>query len=341
MIVDCGLYRRGRRDERRMSLAEAYELAADEESFVWVGLHDPSEDEFEDVRQRFRLHELAVEDAINAHQRAKLEVYDDTLFAVLKPARYDDELEQISFGEIMLFIGQHFVVSVRHGEVSPLGAVRGRLESQPKLLRHGPIAVLYAVLDRVVDDYLPIVGDVDRDVQELEEEVFSADGGGNPTERIYRLKRQVLNFHQATAGLTEPLDMLIRNRVPLDTGRLAKYLRDVADHARRVDQQVDAHRDLLTSVLQANLAQVGVRQNEDMRRISAWVAIAAVPTMIAGIYGMNFRYMPEIDWRWGYPVVLVAMVVICVSLFRVFRRSGWLGRGGTVSRSPRVTRRRR
>ena len=306
-----------------MSLAEAYELAADEESFVWVGLHDPSAEEFEDVRQRFHLHELAVEDAIKAHQRPKLEVYDDSLFAVLKPARYDDDLEQIAFGEIMLFIGQRFVVSVRHGELSPLSAVRGRLEANPKLLRHGPVAVLYAVLDRVVDDYLPIVRDVDRDVQEVEQQVFSADGG-NPAERIYRLKRQVLNFHQATAGLIEPLDMLTRNRVPLDTGRLAKYLRDVADHARRVDQAVDAHRDLLTSVLQANLAQVGVRQNEDMRRISAWVAIAAVPTMIAGIYGMNFEYMPEIDWRWGYPVVMVVMAVICFALFRAFRRSGWL-----------------
>jgi magnesium transporter len=323
VIIDCGLYRRGRRDERQMSLAEAYELAADEESFVWVGLHDPSAEEFEDVRQRFHLHELAVEDAIKAHQRPKLEVYDDSLFAVLKPARYDDDLEQIAFGEIMLFIGQRFVVSVRHGELSPLSAVRGRLEANPKLLRHGPVAVLYAVLDRVVDDYLPIVRDVDRDVQEVEQQVFSADGG-NPAERIYRLKRQVLNFHQATAGLIEPLDMLTRNRVPLDTGRLAKYLRDVADHARRVDQAVDAHRDLLTSVLQANLAQVGVRQNEDMRRISAWVAIAAVPTMIAGIYGMNFEYMPEIDWRWGYPVVMVVMAVICFALFRAFRRSGWL-----------------
>lgn len=323
MIIDCGLYRNGQRDEQERSLAEAYDMAADADSFVWVGLHDPSADEFDDVRKQFHLHELAVEDAIKAHQRPKLEVYDDTLFVVLKPAQYDDEREHITFGEIMLFIGERFVVSVRHGDLSPLKAVRQRLESQPALLRRGPIAVLYAVLDRVVDDYLPIVRHIDRDVQQVEEEVFSVDGG-NPTERIYRLKRQVLGFHQATAGLIEPLDVLTRNRVPLDTEPLAKYLRDVGDHAQRVDQQVDAHRDLLTSILHANLAQVGVRQNEDARRISAWVAIAAVPTLIAGIYGMNFRHMPELDWPWGYPLALLLMAAICVALFRAFRRSGWL-----------------
>ncbi|HSK90015.1 MAG TPA: magnesium/cobalt transporter CorA [Euzebyales bacterium] len=323
MIVDCGLYERGRRSEREVSLAEAFELAGGDDCFVWVGLHDPTPEEFEDVRQRFHLHELAVEDAIKAHQRPKLEVYDDSLFVVLKPARYDDDAEEVSYGEIMMFIGERFVVSVRHGGLSPLSAVRDRLEAQPKLLRHGPLAVLYAVLDRVVDEYLPIVTQLDRDVQEVEEDVFSVDGG-NPTERIYRLKRQVLGFHQATTGLIEPLELLSRDRVPLDTGPLAKYLRDVDDHARRIDQQVNAHRDLLTSILQANLAQVGVRQNEDARKISAWVAIAAVPTLLAGIYGMNFDHMPELDWRFGYPTALLLMGTICLGLYRAFRRSGWL-----------------
>ena len=323
MIVDCALYQRGRRVDRELTLGEAYDLSEDPESFVWVGLHEPTRDEFDDVRRRFQLHELAVEDAIKAHQRAKLEVYDDSLFVVLKPASYDDEAERITLGEIMMFVGERFVVTVRHGDLSPLGAVRKRLESQPKLLKRGTVAVLYAVLDRVVDDYLPIVRDIDRDVLQVEEEVFSVDGG-NPTERIYRLKRQVLGFHQAIAGLIEPLDVLVRNRVPLDTSALTKYLRDVADHARRVDGTVDAQRDLLTSVLQANLAQVGVRQNEDARRISAWVAIAAVPTLIAGIYGMNFEHMPALDERWGYPLVLLVMAAVCIGLFRAFRRSGWL-----------------
>jgi magnesium transporter len=323
VIIDCGLYRYGRREHQEFSLSEAYDLAGQKESFVWIGLHDPTVEEFDDVRQRFHLHELAVEDAVKAHQRPKLEVYDDSLFVVLKPARYDDDLEEISFGEIMLFIGDRFVVAVRHGDLSPLSAVRKRLESEPSLLRHGPVAVLYAVLDEVVDGYIPIVTDIDRDVQEVEEEVFSVDGH-HPTERIYRLKRQVLGFHKATAGLIEPLDLLVRDRVPLDTAPLTNYLRDVADHARRVDQNVDAFRDLLTSILQANLAQVGVRQNEDARRISAWVAIAAVPTMIAGVYGMNFEHMPELDWVWGYPTALLLMAVICGSLYRAFRRSGWL-----------------
>jgi magnesium transporter len=323
MIVDCGLYESGKRAGREMSLDEAYELAGDEDSFVWVGLHDPSADEFDDVARRFRLHELAVEDAIKAHQRAKLEMYGDSLFVVLKPASYDDDAEQISFGEIMLFVGERFVVTVRHGDLGELGPVRSRLEADPDLLAKGPVAVLYAALDRIVDGYLPIVRDIDRDVQQVEEEVFSADGH-NPTERIYRLKRQVLNFHQATTGLIEPLDLLTRNRVAVDTSALTEYLRDVGDHARRVDEQVDAHRDLLTSILQANLAQVGIRQNEDARRISAWVAIAAVPTLIAGIYGMNFDHMPELRWTWGYPVALLLMAVVCIGLYRGFRRNGWL-----------------
>lgn len=324
MIVDCGLYREGKRSDETLSLGEAYERAGGSDSFVWVGLHDPSPEEFDDVTHQFHLHELAVEDAIKAHQRAKLEIYGDSLFVVLKPAHYDDTAEQVVIGDIMLFVGERFVVTVRHGELGPLGSVRRRLENDPGLLARGPIAVLYAVLDRVVDDYLPIASDLDRDVEQVEEDVFSANGGGNPTERIYRLKRQVLEFHRATAGLIEPLDVLVRNRVPVDTAPLAEYLRDVQDHARRVDQQVDAHRDLLTSILQANLAQVGIRQNEDARRISAWVAIAAVPTLIAGVYGMNFDHMPELHWAWGYPLALVLMVGICVGLYRGFRRNGWL-----------------
>ena len=323
MIVDCGLYCDGRRSGETMSLRAAYDQTAVGDSFVWVGLHDPSQEEFDDVARQFHLHELAVEDAIKAHQRAKLEIYGDSLFVVLKPATYDDAAEEIELGDIMLFVGDRFVVTVRHGTLGSLGSVRTRLEGDRELLARGPIAVLYAVLDRVVDDYLPVVTDLDRDVEQVEEDVFSADGG-NPTERIYRLKRQILEFHRATAGLIEPLDLLVRNRVPVDTEPLAEYLRDVQDHARRVDQQVDAHRDLLTSVLQANLAQVGIRQNEDARRISAWVAIAAVPTLIAGIYGMNFDHMPELHTAWGYPLALLVMVGICVSLYRGFRRSGWL-----------------
>lgn len=323
MIVDCGVYREGKRVEDDLSLDEAYELAGGDDAFVWVGLHNPSSEEFDDVARRFHLHELAVEDAIKAHQRAKLEVYGSSLFVVLKPAVYDDDSEAILFGEIMLFVGERFVVTVRHGDLGSIAPVRARLEDDPDLLRQGPVAVLYSVLDLVVDGYLPIVRYLDIDVQQVEESVFSEEGG-NPTERIYRLKRQVLNFHQATVGLIEPLDTLVRNRVPVDTEPLTEYLRDVADHARRVDQQVDAHRDLLTSILQANLAQVGIRQNEDARRISAWVAIAAVPTLIAGIYGMNFDHMPELDWTWGYPSALAVMAAICIALYRGFRRNGWL-----------------
>jgi magnesium transporter len=322
-VVDCGLYQNGQRAQEQLSLAEAYRLAREDSSFVWVGLHDPTLDEFEEVIERFQLDELAVDDAIKAHQRTKLEVYDRTVFVVLKPASYHDAAETISFGEIMLFIGERFVVTVRHGELSPLGAVRKRLEAQPKLLKMGAAAVLYAVFDQVVDDYLPIMLQLDRDVEEIEEEVFS-NNDSNPTERIYRLKRQVLAFHQLSSALEEPLDLLIRGRLPLNTKPLAKYLRDVSDHARRIDQNVNAQRELLTSALQANLAQVGIRQNEDARRISAWVAIAAVPTLLASIYGMNFEHVPELRWYYGYPLVLGVMALICVLLFRAFRRNGWL-----------------
>jgi magnesium transporter len=266
---------------------------------------------------------LAIEDAINAHQRPKLEVYGDSVFVVLKPVRYDEAEEHVEMGEVMLFIGDGFVVSVRHGEVRELSAVRRNLESHPELLKCGAGAVLHAVLDTVVDDYAPIIGALDADIQAVETDVFSPDGG-NPAERIYKLKREVLEFHGAMAPLTDPLDRLMMGKVPLIHEDLRPYFRDVYDHLVRALERVIAFRDLLTSVLDANLTQVSVRQNEDMRRISAWVAIAAVPTMVAGIYGMNFDLMPELGWRLGYPLVLGGILLVCIALYRMFRRNGWL-----------------
>ena len=322
-IVDCAVYEDGSRHEVSVSLADAYAVTADESTFVWVGLHEPTEEEFAQVRKAFDLPELAVEDAIKAHQRPKLEVYDEILFLVLKSAAYDDEAETIALGEIMVFVGQRFVVTVRHGEMTGLGGVRRGLERQPEMLRYGPSAVLHAILDRVVDAYAPIMVELATDIQQVEEEVFSA-RASNPVERIYKLKREVLKFNQATSGLVEPLELLARGRVPQGHPALKEYFRDVSDHVVRVVNQVEDFRDLLTSVLEANLTQVSVRQNEDMRKISAWVAIAAVPTMIAGIYGMNFDWMPALHVWYGYPVTLAAMVLCCAALYRAFRRSGWL-----------------
>jgi magnesium transporter len=230
----------------------------------------------------------------------------------------------------MLFIGPQFVVAVRHKPASALGDVRKRIESRPDLLRFGPGAVLYAILDRVVDDYQPVVNGLDEDIKEVETEVFSHQGS-NPAERIYLLKREVIEFHQAAAPLAEPLDRLVHSLVPGMHGELGEYFRDIQDHLMRVVDNVSGFRELLTSVLQANLTQVairqseiGVQQNADMRKISAWVAIVAVPTMIAGIYGMNFDYMPELTWTFGYPLALAVMAAACIVLYRAFRRNGWL-----------------
>jgi magnesium transporter len=323
MIVDCAVYEDGRRRSGDLPLQQAYEACRGPDAWVWIGLHEPTEDEFDSVRREFNLHELAVEDAIKAHQRPKLESYDDSLFLVLKTVRYIDSEEVLEFGEIHLFVGEGFIVSVRHGEAGELHSVREAVEARPELLRLGPGAVLHAIMDRVVDDYLAVVPGLENDVDEVEEQVFSP-GRLNPAERIFKLKREVLEFHRATAPLVEPLDSLVRGRYDLIHEEVHAYFRDVLDHLKRVVEQVDGFRDLLTSVLEANLTQVGVRQNEDVRRISAVVAIIAVPTMIAGIYGMNFEHMPELEWTFGYPMALAVMLVICLGLYRFFRKSGWL-----------------
>jgi magnesium transporter len=323
MIVDCAVYEDGRRRAGDLPLEDAFEAGRDKDAFVWIGLHEPTPEEFESVRLEFGLHELAVEDAIKAHQRPKLEVYDDTLLVVLKPARYYDDTEDVELGEILLFVGDGFIVSVRHGEATALKEVRHAVERSPERLRCGPDAVLHAIVDRVVDDYFPVARALEEDIEEVEADVF-APGRTNPAERIFKLKREVLELSRATTPLLEPLDLLSAGRLPQIDGSMSDYFRDVRDHIERIIEQVEGHRELLTSILTANLTQVGVRQNEDMRKISAWVAIVAVPTMVAGVYGMNFEHMPELKWTFGYPLVLVVMVAICTLLYRRFRRSGWL-----------------
>jgi len=322
-IVDCAVYEHGQRRAGDLPLERAQEARRGDDSFVWIGLHEPSADEFDSVRREFDLHELAVEDAINAHQRPKLEVFDDTLFVVLKTAHYVDPEEVVEFGEVHLFIGAGFVVTVRHGDAQPLHAVRLDAEQHPDLLRCGPGAVLHAIVDKVVDDYVPVVAGVDQDIGEIEEQVFS-DSRHNHAERIYKLKREVLEFHAATVPLLDPIDRLARGRLALIDEHLHKHFQDVHDHLLRVTEQVEGFRDLLTGVLEANLTQVNVRQNEDVRKISAWVAILAVPTAIAAIYGMNFDHMPELRWQYGYPLVLGLMLAICVTIHRAFKRAGWL-----------------
>ncbi len=323
MIVDCAVYQDGKRAAGDLELDDACEAAQEDGAFVWLGMHEPSAEEFDAVRREFGLHELAVEDAIKAHQRPKLELYDDTLLVVLRSVRYVDSDEVIETGEILLFVNRSFVISVRHGPGPDLPEARARLEASPKLLACGAGAVLYAVVDRVVDDYEPVAHDVEIDIEDVEEQVFKP-GRANPAERIYKLEREVLEFHRAVAPLAAPLDRLARGQFELIDEELRTYLRDVQDHVLRVSARVDGFRELLSSALNANLSQVTVRQNEDMRKISAWIAILAVPTGVAAIYGMNFDHMPELHWRFGYPAVLLVIVLICLALYRQFKRAGWL-----------------
>ncbi|MGH2978512.1 MAG: magnesium/cobalt transporter CorA [Solirubrobacterales bacterium] len=324
VIVDCAVYEQGRRREGKTSLADASRLCRREGSFAWLGLHEPSHEEFEAVKAEFGLHPLAVEDAVHAHQRPKLEVYDDTLFFVLKPVRYIDPEEVIETGEILLFVNPAFVITVRHGRPSPLQAVRTRLDSDRDLIAHGPGSVLYAILDHVVDGYEPVVDGVGADIQQIEAQVFSGDRRLNPAERIYRLESEVLEFDRDVTPLATAVDRLLRGDSRLIDDELRRYIRDVHDHLLRVVPQIQGFRELLSTALHANLAQISVRQNEDMRKISAWVAILAVPTAVAGIYGMNFEHMPELRSELGYPAVLILIAITCLVLHRRFKRAGWL-----------------
>jgi magnesium transporter len=323
VIVDSAVYEGGRRRDGDVGVHEAMEACHKPGAFTWIGLFEPSAEEFDSIQTEFDLHPLAVEDAIHAHERPKLEVFDDMVFIILKTARYVDPTEVIKLGEILVFLGHDYIITVRHGEASELGGVRRQLEDNPELLQHGPGAVLHAIVDRIVDDYGPAIAGLGEDIDQVEDQVFSG-ARINVAERIYKLKREVLQFGHAVGPLVDPVDRLARGKYQVIHPEVRTYFRDVNDHLLRAHDQLESYRDLLTSVLQANLTQVGVRQNEDMRKISAYVAMAAVPTLIAGIYGMNFRHMPELGWEAGYPMALALMATIVGFLFWQFKRAGWL-----------------
>jgi magnesium transporter len=322
VIVNCAAYEQGRRRHGDLALDDAGKAAKGDGAFVWLGVLEPSAQEFEQIAAEFDLHELAVEDAVKAHQRPKVELYGDTLLVVVKTAHYVNSEEVCDVGELLLFVHPTFIITVRHG-AGELSAVRTRIERRPDLLGLGVGMVLYAILDYVVDGYEEAAQGVDSDIQEVERRVFSTDSG-NPAQRLYQLEREVLDFHTAVAPLSGVVDELARGHFEVVPDELQDYFRDVHDHLRRVETQIAGFRELLGSALHANLTQVSVRQNEDMRKISAWVAILAVPTMIAGIYGMNFDNMPELHWRYGYPLVLAIIAIACTLLYRRFKRSGWL-----------------
>ena len=332
VIGDCAVYEDGHRRPGRIRLDRAAAAAAGTSGFVWIGLQQPTAEDISTVADEFELPALAVEDAVKAHQRPKLEVYQGVVFVVLKPVRYVDHDEVVDVSELALFVGPNFVVTVRHGHSEVLGRVRAELDAgDTELLRHGPTGVLYRAADLVVDGYEDAIVSITEDIDEIETQVFGGDAEEDHAERIYKLKREVAEFRRAVLPLAAPLDRLAQGNVPVLDAATAPYFRDVHDHALRASDAIESHDRLLFDVLQANLARVGVRQseiavrqNEDMRRISAWAAIALVPTAIAGIYGMNFEHMPELTWEFGYFAVLGVIALVCGGLYWLFRRSGWL-----------------
>jgi magnesium transporter len=327
VIVDQAVYRNGRRSAEPDDLGGLTAASRSGDAIAWLGLYEPTAEEFEAVAREFSLHELAVEDAVHAHQRPKLERYDDTLFIVLRPARYVDETETVMFGEVAIFAAPRFVITVRHGNAPELGPVRRRLESRPDLLRRGTMAIVYAILDYVVDAYEPVVAGLENDIDEIEDELFA----GSPTvsRRIYELTREVIEFQRATRPLDTIVAQLMQEDGADDESR--RYLRDVHDHALHVEEQAASFRALLQNVLSVNvtletkaLSEVSLAQNEQVKRISAWAAILFAPTLIGTNYGMNFEHMPELGWRLGYPLALALMVFVPVALYIVFKRRRWI-----------------
>ena len=329
-VVDNAIYVDGRRVKVPRSLDHTFEelrSCGGGSSFCWIGLLRPTHEEIRAVAEEFGLHALAVEDTVTAHQRPKLERYDDVLFVVLRPARYVDREEVVELGEVHLFVGPDFVITVRHAEEPDLAAVRHRLEADPGLLDGGPHAVLYAVLDKVVDDYVPVLDGLQDDIDGIEVQVFGGDPG--VSRRIYTLTREVIEFQRATKPLASILEGLMQ--APGVGEEERRYLRDVHDHAMRIEEQADGFRELLRNILDINLtletkalSETSTAQNEEVKRISAWAAILFAPTLIGSIYGMNFEHMPELDWLFGYPFALALMVAASVTLFVTFRRRGWI-----------------
>ncbi|MFJ9241195.1 magnesium and cobalt transport protein CorA [Streptomyces sp. NPDC101776] len=337
-VVQAALYRDGVRVSAPDTLADTFrELREQPSGMAWIGLARPTERELLSLAEEFDLHPLAVEDAMEAHQRPKLERYGETLFVVLSAARYLDTTEEVDFGELHVFVGPDFVITVRHGAAPDLSAVRQRMEESPELLKLGPEAVLYAILDAVVDGYAPVVTGVQTDIDEIETEVFRGDPA--VSRRIYELSREMVEFQRATRPLVGMLHSLMAGFAKYGTDEeLQRYLRDVADHVTHTSEQVDGFRQALTDILTVNatlvtqqqnaemraLAEAGFEQNEEIKKISSWAAILFAPTLVGTIYGMNFTHMPELRWGFGYPFAIGLMAIVCVSLYLIFKRRDWL-----------------
>ena len=322
-VVACVAYAEGRR-VGDISIPDISEALKQPGVFVWIGLHDPAPELLKQIQHEFCLHDLAVEDAQAAHQRPKLEQSGNSIFVVLRPAILTTDQQRVELGETHLFVGPRYIVSIRHGNTPSYTAVRTRCESTPAHMVKGPGYVLYAVMDFIVDQYFPVLDHLGDQLERLEDEIFSDEFDRNTVQQIYDLKRNLVEVKRAVSPLVDVCNRLVRFDIPLIPEDTRPYFRDVYDHAIRINEQVDTLRELLTSALEAHLSLTAVNQNDAMKKLAGWAAIIGVPTMVAGVYGMNFKFMPELEWRYGYPVVVAGMAAVCVYLYYRFKRSGWL-----------------
>ena len=322
-VVNCAAYSDGRR-VASVEIDNIKDTLRAPDKFIWVGLHEPSEETLQQFQREFSLHDLAIEDAHNAHQRPKIETYGDTLFVVLRTAQINKKHDRIDFGETHFFVGYNFLVTIRHGSSIAYTDVRSRCESTPHLLRKGQGFALYAVMDSIVDQYFPVVEALEEELQKIEEKVFKDKPTRETTEDIYKLKREMLEVKRAVSPLIDICNRLMRYDIKLISTETQPYFRDIYDHAVRINEMVDHTRELLNTALEANFSLISISQSEVSKKFAGWAAIIAVPTMVAGFYGMNFKFMPELDWHYGYPAVVVFTISLCILIYLLFRRSGWL-----------------
>jgi len=321
-IINCVAYADGRR-VADVNLQDVHTALKDSRQFVWIGLHEPSEEILDKVKQEFNLHELAVEDAHNAHQRPKVEIYNDSIFVVLRTMMRNKE-NHTEFGETHFFVGDNFVVVIRHGPSVPYLEVRNRCESTPELLKKGQGFVLYAVMDFIVDHYFPVVHDMENELEVIEAKIFKEKPSRETTEEIYDLKRELLDVKRAVSPLIDVCNKLMRFEIKCITEETRPYFRDVYDHVMRINETVENTQELLNSAMEANFSLISINQSDVSKKFAGWAAIIAVPTMLAGFYGMNFKFMPELEWHYGYFALIFVTIAVCITLFYFFRKSGWL-----------------
>jgi magnesium transporter len=320
-VVNCAVYKGGSKVSD-VKLDEISEVLLQPEQFVWIGLHEPGTEMLAKVQKEFGLHDLAIEDALRAHQRPKLEVYGDSIFIVLRTAQMKDR--RVELGETHFFLGSNFLVTVRHGSSKPYSQVRNRCESTPHLLRKGPGFALYAVMDSIVDQYFPVIEALETELVALEDKIFHEKSRREATAKVYRLKRQMLDVKRAVSPLIDICNRLMRFDVTLIDEETRPYFRDVYDHSLRINEMVDNQRELLATAMDTNLSLISISQSEVSKRFAGWAALIGIPTMIVGVYGMNFKFMPELNWEYGYPTILALTFGLCTLLYFRFKRSGWL-----------------